>query len=166
MDRRMTRLGMLILAAFASVQAAALKAPIPREKFGIAVSAEDLESYALIDLKPVYFVGRTTCSAQAKALLSTAAKQWPTQSVIEVRGYADDAGSAGANLLLSGIRAEAVARFLAGIGIPPERIRVIALGAVDPNGPALNPEHQRVDLRVFVRPEDGITSTRASTHNR
>ena len=54
--------------------------------------------------------------------------------------------------LLSGIRAEVVANFLTGIGIPPERIRVLALGAIDPDGRAGNPKHQRVDVRVFVEP--------------
>ena len=153
MDRRRgTTLAVLILTVSAAAHAAELKNPVPRERFGTAVSAEDLENYALVDLKPVYFIGRTTCSAQAKASLSMAAKQWPTQSIIEVRGYADDAGSAGENILLSGIRAEVVARFLTGIGIPAERIRVLALGAIDPEGEAGDPKHQRVDVRVFVEP--------------
>jgi outer membrane protein OmpA-like peptidoglycan-associated protein len=157
--RRITTLGMLIVTGFASIQASELKNPVPRERFGTAISAEDLENYALIDLKPVYFIGRTTCSAQAKASLTTHAKQWPTQSIIEVRGYADNAGSAGENILLSGIRAEVVANVLTGIGIPPERIRVLALGAIDPDGRAGDPKHQRVDVRVFVEPS---TSTGTS----
>jgi outer membrane protein OmpA-like peptidoglycan-associated protein len=153
MDRpRITTLAVLVLAGFVAAQAAELKNPVPREKFGTGVSAEDLENYALVDLKPIYFIGRTTCSAQAKALLSTQAKQWPTQSIIEVRGYADDTGSGGENILLSGIRAEIVARFLTGIGIAPERIRVLALGAIDPDGRSGDPKHQRVDVRVFVEP--------------
>jgi hypothetical protein len=161
---RVMNLGVLILAVFASVQAAELKAPVPREKFGAAVSAEDLEKYALIDFKPVYFIGRTTCSAQAKAMLKTDTKQWPPQSIIEVRGYADDAGSAGQNLLVSGIRAEVVARFLVGIGIPPERIRVTALGAIDPDGKAGDPKHQRVDVRVFVEPSTSLETSNNLPH--
>jgi outer membrane protein OmpA-like peptidoglycan-associated protein len=150
--RRITTLGMLIVSGFVTAQAAELKNPVPRERFGTAVSPEDLETYALMDLKPVYFIGRATCSAQAKSLLSTHARQWPTRSIIEVRGYADDAGSAAENLLLSGIRAEAVAKVLTGIGIPSERIRVLALGAIDPDGRAGDPKHQRVDVRVFLEP--------------
>jgi outer membrane protein OmpA-like peptidoglycan-associated protein len=150
--RRIMKLAMLIVTSVASTQAAELKNPVPREPFGTAVNAEDLENYTLVDLKPVYFLGRATCSAQVKASLSMAAKQWPTQGIIEVRGYADDAGSAGENILLSGIRAEVVARFLTGIGIPAERIRVLALGAIDPDGRAGDPKHQRVDVRVFVAP--------------
>jgi outer membrane protein OmpA-like peptidoglycan-associated protein len=150
--RRITTLGMLLVTGFVSAHAAELKNPVPREKFGTAVSAEDLENYELIDLKPVYFIGRSTWSAQAKGSLSAHAKQWPAHSIIEVRGYADDAGSAGENLLLSGIRAEIVARFLTGLGVAPERIRVLALGAIDPDGRSGDPKHQRVDVRIFAEP--------------
>ncbi|HLX45269.1 MAG TPA: OmpA family protein [Bryobacteraceae bacterium] len=162
--RFFTCVGALILAGFVSVQASELKSPVPREKFGTSVSAEDLESYALVDLKPIYFIGRITCSAQAKASLSTRAKEWPVHSIIEVRGYADNAGSAGENLLLSGMRAEAVARLLTGMGIPPERIRILALGAIDPDGPAGDPKHQRVDVRVFVEPPAATVPSDASAY--
>jgi flagellar motor protein MotB len=156
--------GALILAGFVSVQASELNTPVPREKFGTAVSAEDLERYALVDLKSIYFIGRTTCSAQAKASLGARAKEWPTQSIIEVRGYADNAGSAGENLLLSGMRAEVVARLLSGMGIPPERVRILALGAIDPDGQAGDPKHQRVDVRVFVEPPAATVPSDASAH--
>jgi flagellar motor protein MotB len=156
--------GALILAGFVSVQASELNTPVPREKFGTAVSAEDLERYALVDLKSIYFIGRTTCSAQAKASLGARAKEWPTQSIIEVRGYADNAGSAGENLLLSGMRAEVVARLLSSMGIPPERVRILALGAIDPDGQAGDPKHQRVDVRVFVEPPAATVPSDASAH--
>jgi outer membrane protein OmpA-like peptidoglycan-associated protein len=151
-SRRLAGIGALIVTGLISIQAAELKNRIPGETFGAAVSAEDLENYALVDLKPIYFIGRTTCAAQARATLSSQAKQWPADSIIEVRGYADTAGSAAENLLLSGKRAEIVAKLLTGAGIPAERIRVVALGAIDPDGPAGDSKHQRVDVRVFVQP--------------
>ncbi len=59
----------------------------------------------------------------------------PSQSIIEVGGYADDTRSVADNFVLSGIRAEVTARFVAGVGVPPGRIRVLALGALDPDSP-------------------------------
>ena len=151
-----TTLGILILFGFASIQAADLKNSIPREKFGNAIRTEDLENYALVDLKPVYFVGRATCAPQGKSLLSIAAKRWPTQSIIEVRGYADDARSERENIQLSDIRASIIANILTSIGIPSEHIRVLALGAIDPDGRPGDPKHQRVDVRVFVEPSTTV----------
>ena len=65
---------------------------------------------------------------------------------------------------MSGIRAEVVARFLAGIGIPTERIRVVALGAIDPDGKAGDAKHQRVDVRVFVEPSTSPETSGDAPH--
>jgi outer membrane protein OmpA-like peptidoglycan-associated protein len=165
MDRfRVTRLAVLVLAGFVAVQAAEPKNRVPRETFGSAVNVEALEDYTLIDLKPIYFIGKTTFSAQARAALGTLAKQWPKESVIEIRGYADGAGSPEQDLWLSKVRAEIIAEFLSTTGISPERIRVVGLGEIDSNGPALKPEHQRVDVRVFVEPSTPTGTSDDASH--
>jgi outer membrane protein OmpA-like peptidoglycan-associated protein len=152
--RRVLSLGVLVLASF--VNAAELKNRAPRETFGTAVNVDALEDSTLIDLRAIHFIGKTTWSAQDKTTLASMAKQWPKEAVIEIRGYADGAGSRAANQALSAARAGIVAEFLRGNGIPAERILFIGGGAVDPNGPTLRPEHQRVDVRVFVEPGSAI----------
>jgi outer membrane protein OmpA-like peptidoglycan-associated protein len=156
--RRLTSVAVLILSVCGAASAAKVKNAAPREAFGTMVSAEALENYTLVELKSVYFLGKTTCSAQEKALLANEMKQWPKPAVIEIRGYADGAASPADNRTLSATRAGIVAAWLRNNGVPAERILVIGLGAVD-NGPALKPEHQRVDIRVFVEPQaSGTTS--------
>src|SRR5579863_1080572 len=93
--RRVGTVGLLVLAGFTAVQAAEVKysGRVAGENFGSGVNVEALETYTLIDLKPIDFSGKTTFSAQARAALGTLAKQWSKESVIEVRGYADGAGS-------------------------------------------------------------------------
>ena len=148
--RRFASLGVLVLTSY--VHAAELKNRAPREAFGTAVNVDALEDSTLIDLRAIHFIGRTTWSAQEKTALASLAKQWPKEALIEIRGYADGAGSWAANQALSAARAGIVAEFLRSNGIPAERILFIGGGAVDANGPTLRPEHQRVDVRVFVEP--------------
>jgi hypothetical protein len=73
------------------------------------------------------------------------------QAVIELRGYADGAGSTEQNVALSSERADVIQRLLIERGVAADRIVAFGLGAVDPAGPALNPDHQRVDIRVFLQ---------------
>jgi len=75
------------------------------------------------------------------------------QFVIELRGYADGTGSVEQDLALSTKRVLAIAPAPTENGIPSQRIRVAGLGEVDDTGPRDNPEHQRVDIRIFVNPE-------------
>ncbi len=58
-------------------------------------------------------------------------KEWP-KAKIEVQGYTDSRGSSQANQLLSERRAEAVARYIAGKGIAPSRVRAVGLGESRP----------------------------------
>jgi hypothetical protein len=82
--------------------------------------------------------------------------------VLEVRGYADGA-SVAQNLAASAKRAMAVARFLTDQGVPPEQILILGLGEVDPTGPALDPEHQRADIRIFEPFTEGAVLGRTAT---
>lgn len=117
--------------------------------------AELLESYDLAALKRVYFnSGSVRLKEGQLASLSpllTQAAHVPG-SIIELRAYADGGASRAEDLKISAQRAQAVARFLKNQGIAPDRIVVVAIGEVDPTGPAFQAEHQRVDIRLFTPP--------------
>jgi outer membrane protein OmpA-like peptidoglycan-associated protein len=159
-------LAVLVIASATNVRAS------DREKLGRSSyeasaaipNIEGLESYQLTNLKRIYFAcGKSDASQELKTSLRNLVNIVGEGSIIELRGFADSAGSLEKNIALSTARAEGIAKFLIDIGIPSRRIRVIGLGAVDADGPALNPEHQRVDLRVFV----AVTElAEPPTHNR
>jgi outer membrane protein OmpA-like peptidoglycan-associated protein len=151
MDRR-RMISLAVLTVFTCAYGAESKSPL--KDFGSAVNVESLKGYTLIELKTIHFLGRTTSSAQEQALLVKLARQWPKQAVIEVQGYAHGSSSPSENRALSATRAEFVAELLRNNGILPERILVIGLGEFDPAGSLLKPEHQRVDVRVFVESPD------------
>jgi outer membrane protein OmpA-like peptidoglycan-associated protein len=157
---RWSGFAMLVIGG-ANIQASDLKR-------GYRETASDaLEDYSLASLRRIYFTfGRSDTSREEKTALGKLVNTMGAGSIIEVRGYADGAGSTEKNLALSTVRAEAVAKVLVGSGVPSQRVLVIGLGAVDPNGPALDPEHQRVDLRVFVASTDAINAIEPSAHNR
>jgi OOP family OmpA-OmpF porin len=117
-------------------------------------SVDALESYKLITLTSAHFAsGNLDLTAGDRASLDGLARHvcQTNQTVIELRGYADGAGSAAKDVALSAERAEAIKKFLIERGVPTERIVAIGLGEIDPAGPALRPEHQRVDIRVFIQ---------------
>jgi outer membrane protein OmpA-like peptidoglycan-associated protein len=114
-----------------------------------------LENDTLIALKRVHFAsGSSDVKNDEKAVLDslTSSLSGSSRWVIELRGYSDSAGSSGQNLALSLGRTNSIARLLSERGIPMQRILTIGLGEVDPNGPVLDPEHERVDIRIFVPP--------------
>lgn len=118
-----------------------------------APGAEALESYRLLTLSSAHFAsGTPELTAGEKASLEDLAKRFcrADQTVIELRGYADGTGSTERDVALSAARAHAVESFLIERGVPAERIILLGLGEVDPSGPALRAEHQRVDVRIFV----------------
>lgn len=120
----------------------------------VAPGAADLESYRLVTLSSAHFVaGARELSAGEKVALEGLAKRFchTDQTVVELRGYADGAGSVARDIALSTERARAVEKFLIERGVPAERIVLLGLGEVDPSGPALRAEHQRVDVRVFAQ---------------
>jgi flagellar motor protein MotB len=68
-------------------------------------------------------------------------------------------------MALSTERAQVIQTFLIERGVPTDRILVLGIGAVDPAGPALNPDHQRVDIRVFVQAANGVSQRGAAIPN-
>ncbi len=118
-----------------------------------------LENERLVSLKSVHFAaGSSELKPDDRIALENLANGIcaSNEFVIELRGYADGAASAAENLALSIERANVIARFLSERG--RRRILIVGLGEVDPGGPALVPEHQRVDIRVFV-PADSTPDT-------
>jgi OOP family OmpA-OmpF porin len=117
-----------------------------------ASRVQSLESYRLLTLTSAHFVAASLdLSADEKTALGDLAKRvcHTDETVVELRGYADGAGSTKKDVALSAERARAVERFLIERGVPADRIILLGLGEVDPNGPAFRAEHQRVDVRVF-----------------
>jgi outer membrane protein OmpA-like peptidoglycan-associated protein len=150
--------GIALIASTPAVKAASPEnAGLSRyDAVGAPVSVEALEDYRLVKLKRVYFASRKSdLSVEEEISLSQFVSRFcrTNQFVIELRGYADDAGSADHGLALSTRRAEAIAQYLTKSGILPQRIRLIGLGEIDANRPTDNPEHQRVDIRIFANPE-------------
>ena len=118
-----------------------------------APEIEALENYSLLTLTRIYFsTGHAGLSRAERASLGQVFKHLgePGESVIELRGYADGAASTAADVALSLERARQVGRFLIAHGVAKQRILILGLGAIDPAGPPLRREHQRVDMRVFV----------------
>jgi outer membrane protein OmpA-like peptidoglycan-associated protein len=127
-------------------------APVLHGSSAKSVEVRALENDTLVRLKRVHFApGSIEVKLDDKGGLENLAISLKdsNESIIELRGYADGAGTSAENLALSLERSPVVARFLNDHGIPPQRILMLGLGEVDPTGPARNPEHQRVDVRVF-----------------
>jgi outer membrane protein OmpA-like peptidoglycan-associated protein len=93
------------------------------------------------ELNPKY-VGRL---AEAAALLRDAPHYH-----IEITGHADSLGSVSRNRSLSLDRANQVSRYLAIMGIPPERIKVAAAGSDSPLFIGDAPEQRLVNRRVSI----------------
>ena len=150
--------GIVLIASIPSLKAASPGnvAPSHYDAAGVPVSPEALEDYRLVKLKRVYFASsKSEITVADEISLGQFVRRFcrTNQFVIELRGYADDAGSLDHGLALSTRRAEAIAQYLTKSGILPQRIRLIGLGEIDPNRLTDNPEHQRVDIRIFVNPE-------------
>ena len=149
--------GLALVATIAALKADRLEAAGPgHQTFDAPASGEVLENYRLVKLKRVYFASsKSEITVADEISLGQFVRRFcrTNQFVIELRGYADDAGSLDHGLALSTKRAEAIAQYLTKSGILPQRIRLIGLGEIDPNRLTDNPEHQRVDIRIFVNPE-------------
>lgn len=133
------------------------------QTFDVPASVEALENYRLVKLKRVYFAsGRADLSIEDKTSLGQFVSRFcrTNQIVIELRGYADGEGSTEQDLALSTKRAEAIARYLTENGAFLQRIRIVGLGEVDERGRKDNPEHQRVDIRIFTDPQTTAYSSR------
>jgi outer membrane protein OmpA-like peptidoglycan-associated protein len=121
-----------------------------------------LENCSLVSLKRVYFSAGHSIPSRGEAatlnqIANTLAEQ--TGSIVELRGYADEAPSSAVNLAMSMDRANRIARFLAAHGVASKRILILGLGEVDPGSSSRRVEHQRVDVRVFA-PPSAVTNVR------
>jgi OOP family OmpA-OmpF porin len=134
-----------------------------------AAQIEALENYNLVSLKRVHFsAGHSNPTRSEQAMLDQSAKTLSerTNSVIELRGYADGAASPAENIALSVERAEVIARFLTTRGVAAKRILILGLGEVDPAGPPRHADNQRVDVRVFAPPTAKTSVRRESIEGR
>jgi outer membrane protein OmpA-like peptidoglycan-associated protein len=102
----------------------------------------------------VFFdVNRSRLSAEAVAVLQDGAarlREAGGQWRVLVQGYADAQGAAQYNLSLARRRAEAVALFLAELGVPREAIRVVTIGPEGSLCEQDSPDCRRLDRRVHV----------------
>jgi outer membrane protein OmpA-like peptidoglycan-associated protein len=148
--------GLALIASIAALKTDRLEAAgSGNQTFDAPVSGDVLESYRLVKLKRVYFaLGKADLSMEDQISLGQFARRFcrMNQIVIELRGYADGAGSTDQDLALSMQRADTIARSLTEGGVLSQRIRLVGLGEIDERGPKDNPEHQRVDIRIFMNP--------------
>jgi outer membrane protein OmpA-like peptidoglycan-associated protein len=155
--RTISVLGAAMLAWLSSAVAASNATPSAQQLSRPSVEA--LENYRLLSRNCAHFaVGKVELSPEERASLTALSNRLgqTKQAVIELRGYADGAGSTEQNLALSTERAQMIQRLLIELGIPRGRILVLGLGAVDSAGPTLIPDHQRVDIRVFLQAADDL----------
>jgi outer membrane protein OmpA-like peptidoglycan-associated protein len=149
--RTISVLGVAILASMGSALGGSSVTPADQVA---RPSVASLENYTLLSRDSAHFaLGKADLSPEGRASLGSLANRLSRtlQAVIELRGYADGAGSTEQNVALSTERAQVIQRFLIERGVPTDRILVLGLGAVDPASQALNPDHQRVDIRVFLQ---------------
>ncbi len=71
--------------------------------------------------------------------------------IVELEGYTDSAGAPPYNLRLSQLRAEAVGRFLAELGVETHRFQTIGLGTARPVADNGTAEGRRQNRRVVLR---------------
>jgi outer membrane protein OmpA-like peptidoglycan-associated protein len=71
--------------------------------------------------------------------------------IVELEGYTDSAGAPPYNLRLSQLRAEAVGRFLAELGVETHRFQTIGLGPARPVADNRTAEGRRQNRRVVLR---------------
>jgi outer membrane protein OmpA-like peptidoglycan-associated protein len=132
-----------------------------RQTSNSTISAENLETFALLSLKRIYFgFEDSNLSVEEKDVLDGLLTSLPRgkQSAIELRGYTDGIESAETGIALGATRSQTIARYLVANGISPQRILVVSLNAISDEEKSMNPEHRRVDIRVFV-PEADLHDT-------
>ena len=146
-------MGMLCVASVTEARAAETAGSVYRESTRPAVSVESLESYMLVKLNRFYFnYEASDLSAEEKIALNDLARQFSgtTQAVIELRGYADGMESAQGGGALGAKRSQRIADYLIAKGVPPDSILLVAADGMSDDGSSMNPEHRRVDIRVFT----------------
>ncbi len=103
-------------------------------------------------------------TAETRAQLDKVVKALKTfdQVIIEIDGYADSRGTGRANMAISKLRAESVARYLASKGISEKRMKIEAFGSDHPiaenakadgsDSPAGRRLNRRVEFRIVANP--------------
>jgi outer membrane protein OmpA-like peptidoglycan-associated protein len=89
--------------------------------------------------------------------LASVLQKQPDANVVIVQGHTDDIGPKAANMKLSQQRAEAVAGYLEGKGVPKDRVQTKAVGSQDPASPGKTAEARALNRRVdiAVQPASG-----------
>lgn len=151
---RLSAFAALVGLCLTGLQAAELEnvSLVLHEPSDTSASIQALENDRMVALKSAHFgLGNADLKLDEIAALDNFVRRFcsASESIIELRGYAEGAGSAAQDLALSTERAKAVARFLTERGVPQKRILIVGLGEVDPESHRVNPEHQRVDIRIF-----------------
>jgi OmpA-OmpF porin, OOP family len=126
----------------------------PLVNLGALVVASQLEAGGDLTLGDVLFAhDQATLRTEAKAPLDTLAKvlaQYPTWQ-LDIEGHTDQTGDSLYNLRLSAKRAQAVADYLASLGVPPARLHTRGLGASAPLMPNPTPQQRHRNRRVRIR---------------
>ena len=140
-----------------------------REASKPPISVETLESYTLVKLNRVYFnYEASDLSPKEKIALNEIVRRLSsaTPSVIELRGYTDGMESARRGTVLASKRSQAIADYLNANGVSSDSILLIALDGMSDKDRSMNPEHRRVDIRVFTPGDSGEGETHAALHGR
>jgi outer membrane protein OmpA-like peptidoglycan-associated protein len=111
------------------------------------------EVIVLSDLGGVLFAtGSAELSADSKDLLADIANRLMSQNLVSVKvtGFTDSVGSEASNQALSERRAQSVADFLEGQGVPAEKITQQGLGESNPVGDNATAEGRAANRRVEI----------------
>ena len=103
---------------------------------------------------PIYFeVNKTVVHVNSYPTLKYAAKKLneDKNAFIVVNGYTDNSGTLAKNMVLSEKRALAVKAELVGMGVDPERIKVIGNGPSDPAGSNKTEQGKAMNRRAVMR---------------
>ena len=107
--------------------------------------------YVIDDLR--FAPGSTTLTPESRSILDQLAERLLLEDAgyyLELQGHADAAGSAQANLLTGGERAQAVRLYLHARGIPLHRIGAVSLGSSAPAADNRTFEGRSENRRVVV----------------
>ena len=130
-----------------------LNGSVGRETSKPPITAEGLEAYTLATLNRIYFqYDQSVLNPKEKATLDVLVSRFSrtTESVIELRGYTDGMESAGHETALGTKRSQTIADYLIARGIPPQSILLVGIDGTDDQDRSIDPEHRRVDIRVFT----------------
>ncbi|MBV8812711.1 MAG: OmpA family protein [Acidobacteriaceae bacterium] len=115
-----------------------------------------------MSLKRVYFrYDESNLSTQEKIALNGVVDSFrrDTQSVIELRGYTDGMESLHSGTTLGITRSQTIARYFMASGIPAKSILVVPTNGISDDERSMNPEHRRVDVRLFTPAGSGESGT-------